>query len=213
MTSTGERTLGSVDARGEPVWVVRGDAVGLAVPEREQFIERWRHFNDPVFATMLMLPALGMPMPPLGPDHRAGLFDGLKANDRPLFDICRIDDARCLGEGWIGGVEWPHASGEIAVSLYLDDDRGAGHGIEACELMCAYGFDALGLHRVQIAFIVVNERMVRAVASNMARFGAKRFGVAREAHYAFGAHRDVVMFDLLRRDFPPHPATAALRID
>lgn len=194
-------------------WVVKGERIGLAAPEREEFIARWRYFNDPVFATVLMLPGLGMPMPPLGPEHRAHLFETLQKNGSPLFDLRLTGDGRSIGEGWIGGIEWPHASGEIAVAIYEEADRGAGYGIDACELMCAYAFDALGLHRVQIAFIVVNERMVRAVTSHMARFGAYRFGVARESHFAFGAHRDVVMFELMHRDFPSHPATASLRIN
>ena len=193
-------------------WVVKGEVVGLAAPERDEFIDRWKLFNDPVFATLLMLPGLGIPMPPIGAEDRAKLWETLHDHRSPLFDIRLVDDGRCVGEGWIGGIEWPHASGEIAISIYRDGDRGEGHGVEACELMCAYGFDGLGLNRLQIAFIVVNERMVRAVATHLARFGGKRFGVGRKAHYAFGAHRDVVMFDLLRSDFPPHPATAGLRL-
>lgn len=194
-------------------WILRGREVGLAAPEREAFIARWRHFNDPVFATLLMLPQAQMPMPPTGPEERGALFDALKQNRTPVFDICSLDDGRCVGEAFVGGIVWPHASGELALALYQEGDRGSGYGVEACELICAYCFDALGLHRMQIAFIVVNERMVRAVTSHLARFGGKRFGFAREAHFAFGAHRDVVMFDLLKREFPPHPATAALRID
>lgn len=197
----------------DPVWIVRGEHVGLAAPEREDFIARWPEFNDPAFATVLMLPQVGMPMPPIGPEDRAGLFDALKENGTPLFDIRRIEDGTCLGEAFVGGIVWPHGSGEVALSLYVEGDRGQGHGIEAFELLCAYCFDGLGLNRLQIAFIVVNERMVRAVSSHLVRFGGRRFGVAREAHYAFGAHRDVVMFDLLRREFAPHPATASLRID
>jgi RimJ/RimL family protein N-acetyltransferase len=129
------------------------------------------------------------------------------------LDIWAIDDQRFIGEVMLDAIVWPHANCEISIVIFDRADRGRGFGTEATRLTVAYGFDGLGLHRMWIRFQVVNPAVVGAVTRWAESFGAKPFGRARESVFSFGAYRDTLMFDVLRHEFPPHPATASLRAD
>ena len=95
--------------------------------------------------------------------------------------------------------------------VFAREDRRQGFGVETAALVCAYAFDGLGLNRVSWRFPVANAAAA-AASDRLARdHGARQVGVAREAEWVGGEHRDVAVWELLRRDFPPHPATAELR--
>lgn len=197
----------------EVSWIVKGENVGLAAVEREEFIERWRTFNDAALAMLLTFPTTAQRMPPYSREQRERVYESIAAQRTPAFDIRLVEDGRCVGEALIHDIVWPHASGDLALAIYDSEDQGKGYGVEACELVCAYAFDGLGLNRVSMYFLAPNERMARATARHAERFGARRIGIARQAVWAFGAHRDLILVDLLRSEFPSHPATAALRLE
>jgi [ribosomal protein S5]-alanine N-acetyltransferase len=58
--------------------------------------------------------------------------------------------------------------------------RGHGLAVNAARMLCAYGFEKLGLTRIELAILPEN-RPSHAVAE---RLGAKREGVRRESHEA-----------------------------
>ncbi|TMM11223.1 MAG: GNAT family N-acetyltransferase [Actinobacteria bacterium] len=197
-------------------WLVRGDRVGLVAPRRESFVERWIDYNDPRLSALTAFPtsraAVGGPFkPPVAREHREALWDAVDAGRIHAFDLHVTDDGRFVGEAGLSGIEWPHASAEIAVCVFDPAERARGYGGEAVVLMLAYGFDALGLARMFIRYLSVNEAVVGAAARVAGVIGGRLVGVEREAEWAFGARRDRMIMECVREDFPPHPATAHLR--
>jgi RimJ/RimL family protein N-acetyltransferase len=195
-------------------WLVKGGLVGLAAPEREDFIGRWDRYDDPrigMLAAFQTAGAAAIFKPPLTREHREGVWQAVVDGLLFAFDILAVEDGRFVGEAGLSRMEWPEGSADIAVALFDPDDRGHGYGTEAVVLLLAYGFDGLGLNRMAIRYLGVNEAVVRAVERSAAAVGGRLVGIEREADWAYGARRDRMIVECVREDFPPHPATAHLR--
>jgi RimJ/RimL family protein N-acetyltransferase len=205
--------MGGMDtAPGE--WLVRGELVALARPERETFIARWDGYNDARIAMLAAFQTAGATpilKPPVTREHREAVWDMVADGRLVAFDVLTVDDGRFVGEVGLARIEWPQAWADVGAALFDPADRGHGYGTEAVVLMCAYGFDALGLNRMMIRYLSVNEAVVQAMERSAAAIGGRLVGVEREAEWAYGAHRDRMVVEVLRADFPGHPATAHLR--
>ena len=195
-------------------WLAKGEFVGLSAPEREDFIDRWDRYNDPRIAMVVAFQTTGSApilKPPVTREQRIGVWRGVEAGLLIAFDVRTVEDGRYVGEAGLSRIEWPHGSADVGVALFDPDDRGHGYGTEAVALLCAYGFDALGLNRLAIRYLSVNEAVVRAMERSAAAAGGRLVGIEREAEWAYGAHRDRMIVEVVREDFPGHPATAHLR--
>ena len=197
--------------------IVGGERVALTAPEREEFADRWRLFNDPVLAMLLGSPTIGAgaevrTMPPATREHREALYEGHVRRRLLCFDLRAPDeDLRCVGEAYLFGVSWPRASGEISIVIFAPEDRRKGFGGEAIALLCAYAFDGLGFNRIAARFPADNAAAAAAAERAGPGLNARKVGIEREAEWTFGGHRDVVVWEVLQREFPPHPATQQLR--
>jgi RimJ/RimL family protein N-acetyltransferase len=197
--------------------IVAGERVVLAAPSRDEFVERWRLFNDPLLAMLLGSPTLGRgiearTMPPVTREHREALYEGHVRRRLLCFDVRLAGgDGRCVGEAYLSEVSWPRASGELSVAILEPGDRGQGLGFEAAVLLVAYAFDGLALNRVSTRFPVESAAAAATAARAASEAGARQVGVERQAEWAFGSYVDVAVWEVLRRDFPPHPATEQLR--
>ena len=197
--------------------IVAGESVVLTAPRREEFVARWQLFNDPVLAMMLGSPALShgihvRTMPPVTLEHREALYEEHVARRILCFEVRIADgDRRCVGEAYLADLTWPRASGELSVAILSADDRRQGFGTEAAGLVCAYAFDGLGLNRMSLRFPAENVAATAATERAAPGLGARKVGVEQQAEWVFGRHADVAVWEVLRADFPPHPATAELR--
>ena len=197
-----------------PQWLVKGLLVGLSVPHREEFVDRWDRYDDPRIGMLAAFQTAGgaaIFKPPVTREHREGVWQAVVDGLLIAFDIHAVEDGRFVGEAGLSRIQWPDGSADIAVALFDPADRSHGYGTEAVVLLAAYAFDGLGLNRVVIRYLSVNEAVVRAVERAAAAVGGRLVGVEREADWAFGARRDRLILEILHEDFPPHAATAHLR--
>jgi RimJ/RimL family protein N-acetyltransferase len=207
------------EAEFDRTWIVRGQTVGLTAFTRGEYIEQWDRINDPVLAMLSGLQTTTIPprqqgLPPVMPEHRDAVVEFSMANRAAyIFAVRVLADGRLIGEAWWRGISWPNASAELSMQIYSESDRGKGYATEAVPLMCAYAFDVLGLRRLTLHALVINEAVMRIADRIGESVGARRVGIEREAWWAFGRPRDVLIMDLLRHEFPPHPATAIFRLD
>jgi RimJ/RimL family protein N-acetyltransferase len=195
-------------------WLVRGDRVGLAAPEREEFVARWNRYDDPRIAMIAAFQTAGSAAilkPPTTREHREAVWQAVADGVLVPFDIRTTDDGSFVGEAGVSRVTWPRGSGDVAAALFDPAERGRGYGTEAILLVLAYCFDALGFRRLTIRYLSVNQAVTRGVERSAAAVGARVVGIEREAEWAYGARRDRMLVEVLRDDFPPHPATAHLR--
>ncbi len=196
--------------------IVGGERVTLAAPAREPFVDRWPELNDPALAmavgaaTSALSPSASV-MPPITREHREAVYEAHVAREILAFELWLADEDRCIGEAYLGGISWPRGGADLTVAVYGSEDRGRGFGTEGAALVCAYAFDGLGLNRLSARFARENAAAARAARGAGASHGWREVGYERAAQWAFGRHVDVEVWELLRSDFPPHPATEALR--
>ena len=92
----------------------------------------------------------------------------------------------------------PHSPQGATIGFALRPDAwGAGLGTETVRLLCALGFDRLGLHRIWAARAPLND----ASARTLLRAGMTEEGRIREHVFVRGAWRDSVTYSVLEREW------------
>ncbi|MFI0220607.1 GNAT family N-acetyltransferase [Streptomyces lydicus] len=92
----------------------------------------------------------------------------------------------------------PHAQKAATIGFALRPSAwGAGLGTETVHLMCALGFDSLGLHRIWAARAPLNA----ASAKTLLRAGMTEEGRIREHVFVRGAWRDSVTYSVLDHEW------------
>jgi RimJ/RimL family protein N-acetyltransferase len=200
----------------EFVWIVRDERIGLTAPRKDEFLDRWELHNDPVLGMLIGMPALpGVPLggtlPPYSREQHEALWETVAARNVIAFDIREFPGGRVLGEAFLTRLWAPHGSCELTLAVIDPADRRKHFAIDALKLVCGYAFDVLGANRVAMRTLAVNQPLVRGFERHADAIGARKVGVEREALWAFGEYQDVVLIEVLKRDFPPQPETAHLR--
>lgn len=103
-----------------------------------------------------------------------GLFIGSMG-----FEFNRLANAAELGY-WIGYPYWNR-----------------GYATEAARAMVAYGFETLGLNRIQACHMDHNPASGRV----MQKIGMKYEGTLRQATFRFGQYHDLLMYSILRSEY------------
>ena len=90
---------------------------------------------------------------------------------------------------------------KLAQVGYWIDKEYEGKGIvsKACELLFKYGFETLGLNRIEIECNVENARS----SAIPKRFGFTKEGVLRQARELNGGFQDMELWSLLRSEYKP----------
>jgi len=140
-----------------------------------------------------------VPSPYCETDARAYLMarDGaLRAGTSAPFAVVATNDPLLvLGSVSLIRIAWQHARGEVGYWL-ARAARGQGHATRAVRLICNWGFEALGLERIDLLAATPNAASQRV---------AERAGFTREAvlrSYMIGrdGRQDMVAFGLLRAE-------------
>ncbi|TML82453.1 MAG: hypothetical protein E6G07_03415 [Actinobacteria bacterium] len=114
---------------GSPVWLAKGEMVGLTAPDREDFVDRWDRYNDPrigMLAAFQTAGAAAIYKPPLTREHRESVWQAVLEERLIAFDVRAVDDGRFVGEAGLARAVWPRGSADIAVALFDPEDRGRG---------------------------------------------------------------------------------------
>jgi len=135
---------------------------------------------------------------PYGPaDARAYLmarYDALEAGtSAPFAIVTATDPAHLLGSVSLLRMAWQHARGEVGYWL-ARDARGHGHASRAVRLICDWGFEVLGLERIDLLAATGNAGSQHVAA----RVGFTREAVLRAYMTSKDGRQDMVAFGLLR---------------
>jgi RimJ/RimL family protein N-acetyltransferase len=122
-------------------------------------------------------------------------YDAAFAGLTAPFAVVHASEGRLLGSISLLRFSWRHARGEVGYWLAATA-RGHGHATRAVRLICAWGFSALRLERIDL---------MAATGNPASQHVAERVGFTREAvlrsYMRGGSERqDMVMFGLLRDD-------------
>ena len=174
--------------------MLRGDRIGL----------RARHDTDvPVLQSELYddvatrSRADSRPWRPITPGSTASPYAVADPTDNvACFSVVDLADAQLMGEALLWGIDHHNRAAHIGISL-RPSYRGRGLASDVVQVLCDYGFQVLGLHRLQIETLADNAPMIRAAAS--AGFVAE--GTQRHAAWVNGDFADQVILGLLAPDW------------
>jgi ribosomal-protein-serine acetyltransferase len=108
------------------------------------------------------------------------------------FAICDMQTGEIIGGCGIN--EIGEVNRRANLGYWIRSDRtGKGVAVAATKLLARWGFDALGLRRIEILVAVENSRSLRVAE----KAGAKREGVLRNRIDIRGKPRDAVMHSLI----------------
>lgn len=183
-----------------------GDRVRLRAVERDDLPRFVAWLNDPEVRSHLLMFA------PLSMADEERWFEGLGGDpSRRVFAIDRAID-RADGGGWLHvgtcGLERVDLkNGSCTLGLFLGDpaERGRGVGSEAMQLLLAFAFDELRLHRVELEVFEDNQRARRVYE----RLGFLEEGRRRESLWKGGRWLTPVVMSLLDHEHRARQASAA----
>jgi len=169
--------------------------VDLAPPEAEdaEVLARW--LNDP---------AVWQPFARLWPTsveaERQWIAGQLSRRDEISFMVFERASGRPVGLIGLRSLDAANASGRLGLLIGEAAVRGKGLGTEAVKLLLGYGFDYLGLRRVNLSVLADN-----AVALGLyERLGFLREGLERRAVLRGGRYLDVVHMAIFAEEFRAH---------
>jgi len=90
----------------------------------------------------------------------------------------------------------------LGANIIEADYWGGGYGTDALLLLVDYAFDTLDMRRLFLITMTLNERVLR----QMEKVGFLLEGRMRQATVADGVPYDVVIYGLLREEWPGRPA-------
>jgi RimJ/RimL family protein N-acetyltransferase len=110
----------------------------------------------------------------------------------PFAIVSAADDTEVLGSISLMRIDWDHRRGEVGYWLAARA-RGAGHATRAVRLICAWGFQKLGLQRIELLAAIGNPASQRVAE----RAGFTREAVLRSAWVGRDGRHDMVCFGAL----------------
>jgi RimJ/RimL family protein N-acetyltransferase len=117
-------------------------------------------------------------------------------SDRADFAIISSADGTFLGEAVLNEFDPETASANYRIALAGAHAYGRGYGTAATRMALAYGFDAVGLHRIHLEVFDINPRARRAYE----KCGFRYEGTQRDAHHDDDGWHDVIGMALLATD-------------
>lgn len=124
-------------------------------------------------------------------------YGAIQADSAAPFAIVDRDIGELLGSVALNWLDWRHLRGEVGYWLALEA-RGRGHATRAVRLISQWGFEKLGLERIELLAATQNPASQRVAE----RAGFVREAVLRSYMRAKDGRQDMVAFSLLQGDLP-----------
>jgi RimJ/RimL family protein N-acetyltransferase len=170
--------------RGERIYLTNLD------PANAETARAW--INDPEINRYLLTGQV-----PVSAAAEAGFYERAvtdwAAAKAYQFEVHVADDGRYIGNCGLHNVDMRHRSAEIGILIGDTVEQNRGYGRDAIMTLTRFGFDTLGLNRVEIRAQADNERSMHLYE----KLGFKPMGRLREATYTFGHFVGETIFDML----------------
>ena len=105
-------------------------------------------------------------------------------------------EGRCIGSAGLAVDRDQHCA-TYSVGLFVAGLRGQGLGREVTRLVLGWGFDVLGLHRIELRVLATNRRAIDCYLA----CGFRTEGVRREAELYPDGWKDFLLMGLLRSEY------------
>lgn len=173
-----------------------GDKIYLTTVDHANAETARNWINDPEVNRFLLTGNI-----PVSAVAEAEFYEGVERRfaDRSgfMFEIHVAEDGLYIGNCGLDGVDLIHRHAEIGIMIGDLSQQNQGYGRDAIRTLLRFGFDTLGLHRIEIRFSTVNERAAYLYRS----IGFKDAGVLRQHTFIRGAWEDEGVLDMLENEW------------
>ncbi|ACY20729.1 GCN5-related N-acetyltransferase [Gordonia bronchialis DSM 43247] len=133
------------------------------------------------------------------PRSSAELQRKITATSGPLpateYSFVLVDEtSRLVGECSLHAIDWRNRVAQVGICIWAPADRGRGYGHRGVSEMVGWGFDHLGLHRLE-AWIVDGNDPSRKLFESL---GFVHEGSLRQRYFHGGSHLDVDIMALVQ---------------
>ena len=166
-----------------------GDRIDLRPIEEDDLEFLQAGINDPV-----VWRAIGHSKP-INRDQEREFYEDVVCDEESV-QLLIVADSTPVGTIGLSGIDWVSQKAEVGYWVAPEHHR-EGYATEATALLVAYGFDQLGLHRIEARVFEFNDpsrRLLEAV-------GFTREGIHRDAAFVDGEYQDVFWYGLLEDDW------------
>lgn len=114
-----------------------------------------------------------------------------------LFTVIDKKTGQLIGNLGLKDFANPNRAAELGILIGNKQFQNQGYGPKAIVLLLDYGFNALNLNAIRLTVYAYNERAIKAYL----KVGFKKSGRHREAIFYGGKYHDVIIMDILAREF------------
>ncbi|MAT45293.1 MAG: GNAT family N-acetyltransferase [Anaerolineaceae bacterium] len=119
------------------------------------------------------------------------------AEDRVDYAIVLKDTSEYVGEVVLNEIDWENRSANFRIALASKNYFGKGYGSEATQLILAFGFDSLDLHRIELEVYDFNPRAQHVYD----KVGFQKEGVRRDVLLWEGEYHSAIQMSILKPEF------------
>ena len=163
-------------------------------PCRPEDAERWAEWFNDLEVTIPLGDEAYTPTSLLG--EQEAIRDVLE-NNRHVFSIVDQETDRVIGRCMFFNVDAVSRTAMMGIVIGEKDHWDQGYGQEAISLLLDYGFNLLNLHSVMLGTFAFNQRAIHCYE----KVGFKLIGRRREARIIAGEAYDLILMDILAREF------------
>lgn len=169
-----------------------GQRIYLRPPETEDMDLFLAWMNDPELHQYFLRFA------PLGRAEEKEWLENLhKRENEYHFAIALKEGDRLIGNCTLRCGLRPHRAADLGIGIGDKRYQSQGYGAEAMQLLLAYGFDTLNLHRVGLHVYAYNSRAIRCYE----KCGFRHEGTQREARWWAGRWWDILEYGILEEEW------------
>ena len=175
----------------EPIITISGEKVALGPIHKDLIDINQRWINQIETARFLNIH-------PVSLESETEWYESVSRGDKiTYFTIYELETMRPLGGVNLHNFDRTHRRAELGIMIGEPDARGKGYGTEAVQLMCDYGFNAMGLNSIMLLTFEFNIAGQKAYE----KAGFKEIGRRREARWFAGRYWDDIYYDILASEF------------
>ena len=166
-----------------------GTLVRLRALEESDLNDLWRHLNDPDIMPLVT----DSPILPATAEDVRNLYGEQTSRSTGVYQFAveTLQDRRFIGRCGFVSLDRKNRHGEIAV--HLGENRGRGCGADAVRILCRFGSEELGLHKITARTFDFNT----ACRNCLEKSGFTQEGFLRDELYRGGAWHAVLVYGLI----------------
>ncbi|NLG27544.1 MAG: GNAT family N-acetyltransferase [Chloroflexi bacterium] len=183
--------------------MIPGERLYLRAWEQSDVAAFYRWFNDPEVSLYL-----GNAYPAWSLEQEQRIYDQPREHAQRYAIVLKEGDV-LIGNCDLHGIDQKNRSADVGIVIGDQRYWNQGYGREALGLLLEIGFDGLGLERIALLHLDLNERGHRCYLAA----GFKVEGRLRHANYIRGAYHDDILMSILADEYRarqrPHSAGGA----